>query len=57
MNLFARQSRIIARAILIGLYFQSKYQMQARQSGITKAAKNLRKQGVSVEVAVQLLCY
>lgn len=55
MSIFARQSRIIARALLIGIYFQDKAKRQASQSGIRQAAKNLRKNGVSVDVAVLLL--
>lgn len=55
MNKIIYQSRVLANALLIGVYFSNKYREQARTSSITRVAKNLRKQGVPVEVAVRLL--
>lgn len=49
------QSRIIAQSILIGAYFLTKYRAQARTGGVLKTAKNLRKQGVSLDTALLLL--
>lgn len=36
-------------------YYQSKYREQARVSGYRRAAANLRKQGVPIEVALVIL--
>lgn len=52
MKAFARQS-----AIMIGLYFWQHAKNHAQQTSLTTAAKNLRKRGVPVEIAVQMLCY
>ena len=36
-------------------WFVNKYRQQAAQIGVAAAARNLRKQGVPVEFAVQIL--
>ena len=54
MNMYT-QSRILARSIIIGAYFMAKYRNQAKAGGVLKTAKNLRKQGVSLDVALLLL--
>ncbi len=38
-----------------GAWFMHKYRAQARESGYFNAARNLRKQGVPIEVALTLL--
>lgn len=57
MTYFSRQSAIIARAIMIGLYFWQHAKNHARDTSLTIAAKNLRKRGVPVALAVEMLCH
>jgi len=46
---------LIASALCAGLWLMHKARKQQRESGTVQAAKNLRKQGVPVEIAVRLL--
>lgn len=39
----------------IALFYRHKYRRQAREVGTQQAARNLRKQGVPIEVALLLL--
>ena len=42
-------------AALCGVWFLRKYRAQAREGGYFNAARNLRKQGVPLEVAMVVL--
>ena len=46
-----------ARLLAIGLWFATKYQLQAAESGTERAARNLRKQGVPLQLALKILAY
>lgn len=39
----------------IAIFYRAKYQRQARAVGVQQAARNLRKQGVPLEIALHLL--
>lgn len=39
----------------IGAWFYAKYRIQARKLGVYQAARNLRKQGVPIEIARAIL--
>lgn len=57
MNQLIAQSRIIARCLIIGLYFAQKYRAQAQAGSVYQSAKNLKKQGVPCDVALLLLAH
>ena len=57
MNAIIQQSRYVARALMIGLFFAQKYRNQAVTGGVPKAARNMRKQGIPVDMAVLILAY
>lgn len=57
MNYFDRQTRAFARTLAIGLFFVTKYRNQALCTSTLKTAKALRKQGVSLDVALSILVY
>ena len=42
-------------AVVCGFWFMHKYRAQAREGGYFNAARNLRKQGVPIEVALVML--
>lgn len=44
-------------AKLVGEWFFAKYRRQAAETGVARVAKNLRKQGVPIEVALAILVY
>lgn len=46
-------SNIVAK---IGFYFAQKYLRQQIESGTLRAAKNMRKQGIPLEVTLMILC-
>lgn len=46
-----------ARLLAIGLWFAAKYQLLAAESGTERAARNLRKQGVPLQLALKILAY
>lgn len=47
----------LARTFQIGLFFASKYQLQAQDTNVERAARNLRKQGVPLQIALLILAY
>ena len=51
MHIFKRFSAQLE----IGAFMLEKYRAQAAQSGVYQAARNLRKQGVPIEVARMIL--
>ena len=57
MNALIKQSRAIARAIMVGCYVLDKYRNQAVCTDTLRTAKCLRKQGVSCETALLILAY
>jgi hypothetical protein len=54
---FNRIVTILSRATIVGLWLIGKYSLQAHESGVERAARNLRKQGVPLQVALQILAY
>lgn len=46
-----------ARLLTIGAFFKTKYQLQSEESGTQRAARNLRKQGVPLQIALLILAY
>lgn len=58
MKAFTRQSAAqLSCAIMIGLYFWQHAKNHARDTSLTIAAKNLRKRGVPLELAIEMLCH
>ena len=57
MNILIKQSRAIARAIMVGAYMLDKYRNQAACTDTLRTARCLRKQGVSCETALLILAY
>lgn len=55
MKALLSQSRHIARCIMVGAWMLNKYQSQAREGSVLKAARNLKKQGVPLECALLIL--
>lgn len=49
--------RVIAAPILAGMWLAHKARQQAEISGTYQAARNLRKQGAPIEVALALLAH
>lgn len=47
----------ILRAQHVGLWLADKYSTQAAESGVERAARNLRKQGVPLQIALLILAY
>lgn len=52
MKALLKQSRYISRALMVGCWTLNKYQLQARNSSTLQAAKNMRKQGYSLPLAL-----
>jgi hypothetical protein len=57
ISYFDRSTRAFARTLSIGLFFVQKYRNQAICTSTLKTAKALRKQGVSLDVALSILVY
>jgi hypothetical protein len=55
MNALLKQSRYISRALMVGMWFTNKYQLQARDGSVFQSAKNLRKSGCPIEIALLIL--
>lgn len=55
MKALLRQSRYISRCIMVGAWFVTKYQNQAESGSVFQSAKNLKKQGVPLEIALLTL--
>ncbi len=47
----------LARTFQIGLFFAGKYQLQAQDGNTERAARNLREQGVPLQIALLILAY
>lgn len=45
----------ILSALQVGFWIVSKYRMQAKAHGVQHAARNMRKQGFPIELAVAVL--
>jgi hypothetical protein len=56
MNLIYSQSRSIARAVMLGAFYLRKALNNQTESGTRQAARNLRKQGVPLSIALAVLC-
>lgn len=57
MHNFNRIVTILSRATAVGLWMLGKYSLQAHESGAERAARNLRKQGVPLQIALLILAY
>jgi len=55
MKTLLRQSRYISRCIMVGAWMVNKYQLQAESGSVFQSAKNLRKSGCPVELALIIL--
>jgi hypothetical protein len=55
MNALLKQSRYISRCIMVGAWYVQKYQLQARDGSVFQSAKNLRKSGCPIEIALLIL--
>lgn len=55
-SIIVAQSRIVARAVMLGAFYLRKALNNQHESGTLQAAKNLRKQGVPITIALAVLC-